>query len=770
MKSTYWVAMAAFLGSLLSGFHPLAGDNHARLWAQPGGRPAQRHRAGHSSPAPSAPSVSSRPSAPIRPSAPNAPIAPSGGGGGGGASVGGGMQHRVRGGSAPVGSAPGGSAPAISNPGFRSNLQPGVTPNAPVGSPPGASSGPTFNGNSGIHRGRPHTGFQGGNAGGGAAGTASPQPSIGANQTVIGNSATAVTGQVYSNAPNQNAPSQNAPSQNTPSQNTPSQIKTPTPPGIPQPNHRLTNGSPPAEAPRGGHRRLQPNFTPHSNQGTANQGSTPNPTANVEPHRRHSATGNPPGKSFSTPSPSAVVGGPGFSDQSANPRLNQPTLSGLGRGSGTQPELTHRMGTHPGSTSPGSINHLHRHLNRHGTGNHVPSGNPVGNGNNIANGNTFGHSNQTRVASPYPSQGFRNGTGFSGAQPFVWGMTQGGYGVLPYGSGYLSYSNPYVSNLNQTNIPSQGFNYSQPIPMASRRSSTPAAQPGSILQGESQQQLLLNSAVNSFKQNQFADALEISDLLIAQYPADPVVHEFHALALFALGDYQQAAATLHAVLAVSPGWDWETLISIYSDIRIYTTHLRALEAVSKQNQDDSATRFLLAYHYLAGGSPDAAARMLTRVVAMVPRDQVAIDLLQMIAPPEKTNPSEFAAPTIAASTAQPTPEPPTVDTPPLQPSPSTPPININPTVFQGSWKATREEGSAFLLTFDNEKTFTWSFTPKDQPTQSFSGLYSVEGNTLTLERTGGGSLVARLVSTSDAGFQFKLVGSPATDPGLEFAR
>ena len=41
-------------------------------------------------------------------------------------------------------------------------------------------------------------------------------------------------------------------------------------------------------------------------------------------------------------------------------------------------------------------------------------------------------------------------------------------------------------------------------------------------------------------------------------PNDASLHEFRALVLFALGQYEQAAATLYAVLSNGPGWDWTT--------------------------------------------------------------------------------------------------------------------------------------------------------------------------------------------------------------------
>ena len=173
----------------------------------------------------------------------------------------------------------------------------------------------------------------------------------------------------------------------------------------------------------------------------------------------------------------------------------------------------------------------------------------------------------------------------------------------------------------------------------------------------------LNSAVAAFKQNDYDTALNITNNAINQHPDDAVLHEFRALVLFAKGDYQQAAATIHAVLAVGPGWDWTTMSSLYSDISVYTAQLRALEATVRQNQQDGSTRFLLAYHYLTGGYPDAAARQLKQVVALVPGDQVAAAMLKMTTAPAAQTPGDPSSPS-----SLPTPLPPPSDAAPAEPA------------------------------------------------------------------------------------------------------
>jgi tetratricopeptide (TPR) repeat protein len=283
----------------------------------------------------------------------------------------------------------------------------------------------------------------------------------------------------------------------------------------------------------------------------------------------------------------------------------------------------------------------------------------------------------------------------------------------------------------------------------------------------------LDAAIAAFKQNDYDQALDIVNKGIAQKPSDSVLHEFRALCLFAKQDYQQAAATVHSVLAVGPGWDWTTLSSLYADIGLYTTQLRALEAFTRQNPQDGASRFLLAYHYMSDGHPDAAVRQLEQVVKLVPNDRVASDVLKMLQAPANNpanpqtaagqQPGEEPKPGLT----EPVPAAVTPETRPADNEPAPPPIDK--AKLAGSWKATREDGSQFELIIGQDDKFTWKFTNKGQKPTEFSGTYKIEKNVLALESKEGGSLIAG-VTQEDGKFNFKLLGAPPEDPGLNFTK
>jgi tetratricopeptide (TPR) repeat protein len=153
---------------------------------------------------------------------------------------------------------------------------------------------------------------------------------------------------------------------------------------------------------------------------------------------------------------------------------------------------------------------------------------------------------------------------------------------------------------------------------------------------------LFDEARDAFKNQDFAKALEVVDQAIALLPSDATLHEFRALCLFAMKEYQQAAATIYAVLAAGPGWNWETLASLYQNIDTHTQQLRALEAYVRENPEDAAAAFLLAYHYMTMGHLDAAVSMWERVARLLPDDELTTQLLDAFRPDE----SEPAAPAL----------------------------------------------------------------------------------------------------------------------------
>jgi tetratricopeptide (TPR) repeat protein len=234
-------------------------------------------------------------------------------------------------------------------------------------------------------------------------------------------------------------------------------------------------------------------------------------------------------------------------------------------------------------------------------------------------------------------------------------MTAGAtLGWLGSGGDTYVYSNPYY--VTPASSDTYVYNYSQPIEQSSDAyantydsgsssgsgGSADSTQDGS--QGSGAEQAnnqptdpkttaamqKFTSAQQSFKNGDYAAALSDVDAAIENVPNDAVLHEFRALALFAQGKYQEAAATIYAVLSVGPGWNWETLRSLYPNTETYTQQLRALETYQKQNHDAGYASFLLAYQYMVTNHPEAAIKQLENVVRTTPNDELSKQLLKAL--------------------------------------------------------------------------------------------------------------------------------------------
>ena len=118
------------------------------------------------------------------------------------------------------------------------------------------------------------------------------------------------------------------------------------------------------------------------------------------------------------------------------------------------------------------------------------------------------------------------------------------------------------------------YDYSQPL-------STQATPPQPSVTDQAGSEF--DAARDAFKSGDYNKALSLTDQAIKELPNEAALHEFRGVTLFALTRYTEAAVPLYAVLAVGPGWDWGTFISLYPEASVYTEQLRALESYCRTN-------------------------------------------------------------------------------------------------------------------------------------------------------------------------------------------
>jgi hypothetical protein len=143
-----------------------------------------------------------------------------------------------------------------------------------------------------------------------------------------------------------------------------------------------------------------------------------------------------------------------------------------------------------------------------------------------------------------------------------------------------------------------------------------------------------DAARKAFFNGEYAKAQELVEEAVKILPSDAALHEFRALTLFAQKKYKEAAATLYAVLWAGPGWNKDTMATLYPNWDTYTRQVRALEAYLKAHPDEGYAHFLLAYHYLVVGSMDQAIAQLKEVVRLDPKDQLSASLVKALTQPD----------------------------------------------------------------------------------------------------------------------------------------
>jgi thioredoxin-like negative regulator of GroEL len=247
------------------------------------------------------------------------------------------------------------------------------------------------------------------------------------------------------------------------------------------------------------------------------------------------------------------------------------------------------------------------------------------------------------------------------------------------------------------------------------------------------------AAREAFKAGDYNRALTLANEALKTMPNDASLHEFRALALFALGQFEQAAAPLYAVLTNGPGWDWPTLVGLYPNVEVYTTQLRALEAYTQSHPDSAAGHFVLAYFFLTQGHLDVAASQLKKVVALQPGDKLAPQLLRQLSQPEAPEQPQPAAESAAAAG------------------------NV-----AGNWTTSPSPDNKITLVIGQDGTFTWKVNTKGQE-REFKGTSTFANGLLTLAPAQGPPMAGHVSWRDPDHFTFQVSGGPE-DPGLTFSR
>ncbi len=513
------------------------------------------------------------------------------------------------------------------------------------------------------------------------------------------------------------------------------------PPGNTNRNQSPSNAGAAAAGAGYSNRNEQPN---HSNAGSAAAGAGYSNRNNQPPVSNAGAAAAGAGASNRNNQPNHSNAGAATAGAGAANRNNQAPVSNAGAaaaGVGAANRNNQPNFSNAGAAAAGA-----GYANRNNQPNFSNAG-------AAAAGAGYANRNQYNQYHPGMVNGYWNGNNSA-----AWGATgaglaaAGGVGAWGAGSpmysyGYSGYNNPYsgsgggaqaVAAVQPGDVPQQvaapAYNYAQPI-------STTAALPDPSVADQATS--AFDQARQAFKAGDYPGAQQFTQQALAQTPNDTTLHEFLALALFARGQYEQAAAPLYAVLSVGPGWDWTTLSGMYPDVVTYTGQLRNLEGYIDANPRSANARFVLAYQYLCEGHDGNALAQLKQVVRLQPGDTLSAQLIARSQPPGGTPPA------------------------PAGSAPAGSPAVAG--TLSGRWAA---KDANIALAIQDDGRFSWTTSGPGKPPMTIAGTSTFADGFLTLADQAGqnGALVGNVVWQDADHFNFRLAGAPPTDTGLNFAR
>lgn len=367
-----------------------------------------------------------------------------------------------------------------------------------------------------------------------------------------------------------------------------------------------------------------------------------------------------------------------------------------------------------------------------------------------------------------------------GGELGIWGFPRWSIGPIYYASGYGHYQNPFLDA--PTGQVSSVTDYSKPIELAADQQDDPTSTAAGADSGAAERPTyeerlarvmrtpqvaagmkLFDAARAAFQSRDFDEALKQINAALGELPRDPALHEFRALVLFARGEYREAAAAIYAVLSVAPGWNWSTLSGLYADQAVYTEQLRALEKYAKENRDQAAPAFLLAYQYVTCRHVPSAVRQLNRVIKLLPDDELSAQLLGLSGAADEsgTAPDGVDVPSDSSPDSSP-------DAGAAKATEAPPPAAIDSSRVIGQWRAVRSSQITIDLSLRKDGRFVWIASEKGKPYQ-FEGRYTVSDDILIL--SGVGRVMLGFVTLKEpSGFNFQLLEPNAADNGLDFGK
>lgn len=230
----------------------------------------------------------------------------------------------------------------------------------------------------------------------------------------------------------------------------------------------------------------------------------------------------------------------------------------------------------------------------------------------------------------------RTGTGAAGHHGNGWRGYRHGYPYFGYGYGFGGW---WLSSL--LNWPggygygSYGYGYYGPGAYASRDPSATglatddaAAVSGGSLAANAGR--FADAGETAFRAGDYQGAVYAWRHAVLDDPQNPVLVMLLGHALFATGQFDEAAGATQAAMHTLPKDQWGVVVvnfrELYGNAPDYTAQLRALETAVAEKPTNPALRFLAGFHYACLGYPQQAIDQLDKGLKVEPRDEMAKQL------------------------------------------------------------------------------------------------------------------------------------------------
>lgn len=142
------------------------------------------------------------------------------------------------------------------------------------------------------------------------------------------------------------------------------------------------------------------------------------------------------------------------------------------------------------------------------------------------------------------------------------------------------------------------------------------------------------AARRSFRHGDVKSVLRAADEAARWYPEDSEVQQTRALALFALGRFEEAGRAVRRAWMSGDWWDWAAVRAHYNRNDDYLSQLRSLQRAARDpaGSRSADVQLLLGYHNIALGRLVEGREAVVKALRARPEDPVAEDILDRLPP------------------------------------------------------------------------------------------------------------------------------------------